>query len=62
MNGQQRVGPTAERIDQHRTTVWRVCQRYNTVGLLALYDAPRSRRKGKNHSSSDFSAPLSCGA
>jgi hypothetical protein len=32
-------------VDQERTTVWRVCQRYQDEGLsAALYDAPRSGR------------------
>jgi hypothetical protein len=31
------------KVDQHRTTVWRVCQRYRQAGLsAALYDAPRA--------------------
>jgi hypothetical protein len=32
-------------VDLERTTVWRVCQRYQDDGLsAALYDAPRSGR------------------
>jgi hypothetical protein len=35
----------ASKVDQHRTTVWRVCNRYDQAGLLAaLYDAPRTGR------------------
>lgn len=35
----------ASQVDQHRTTVWRVCNRYDQAGLLAaLYDAPRTGR------------------
>jgi hypothetical protein len=32
-------------VDQNRTTVWRVCERYRNTGLeAALYDAPRAGR------------------
>ncbi len=35
----------ASKLDQHRTTVWRVCDRYRQAGLsAALYDAPRAGR------------------
>jgi DNA invertase Pin-like site-specific DNA recombinase len=35
----------ARKLDQHRTTVWRVCERYRQAGLAAaLYDAPRAGR------------------
>ncbi|MCC6192571.1 MAG: helix-turn-helix domain-containing protein [Anaerolineales bacterium] len=35
----------AGKVDQHRTTVWRVCDRYRQAGLpAALYDAPRAGR------------------
>lgn len=33
-------------VDQNRTTVWRVCARYQAGGLYAaLYDAPRCGRR-----------------
>lgn len=41
----QRTQQVASKVDQHRTTVWRVCERYCHAGLAAaLYDAPRSGR------------------
>ncbi len=41
----QHTQQVASKVDQHRTTVWRVCQRYRQAGLAAaLYDAPRSGR------------------
>ena len=33
-----------ERLDADRSTVWRVCRRYEVEGLAALVDAPRSGR------------------
>jgi len=40
-----RVNPLAHKVDQNRSTVWRVCERYCQCGLeAALYDAPRSGR------------------
>lgn len=39
------IGQIAAKVDLERTTVWRVCQRYQDDGLsAALYDAPRSGR------------------
>ena len=39
------IGQIAAKVDQERTTVWRVCQRYQDGGLsAALYDASRSGR------------------
>lgn len=41
----QRVGQVVAKVDQHASTVWRVCERYRQRGLeAALYDAPRSGR------------------
>ena len=38
----QRVLLVSDKVDQNRTTVWRVCARYRDAGLeAALYDAPR---------------------
>lgn len=40
---EQRVVLVSEQVEQDRTTVWRVCERYRDAGLeAALYDAPRS--------------------
>ena len=40
---EQRVMLVSDKVEQNRTTVWRVCQRYRDAGLeAALYDAPRS--------------------
>lgn len=39
------VDQVTVKVDQDRTTVWRVCQRYLHSSLeAALYDAPRSGR------------------
>jgi hypothetical protein len=39
----QRVVRVSDKVEQHRTTVWRVCERYREIGLeAALYDAPRA--------------------
>jgi saccharopine dehydrogenase-like NADP-dependent oxidoreductase len=39
----QRVMVVSDKVDQNRTTVWRVCERYRDEGLAsALYDAPRA--------------------
>ena len=44
-NGQQPIATLEEKVDQDRTTIWRVCERYEDGGLdAALYDAPRSGR------------------
>jgi hypothetical protein len=41
----QRVLLVSDKVDQNRTTVWRVCERYRDAGLeAALYDAPRTGR------------------
>ncbi len=45
MNAAQRIGSLGEKVEQDRTTIWRVCWRYREGGLdAALYDAPRSGR------------------
>lgn len=37
-----RVGLVSAQVELDRTTVWRVCERYQNAGLeAALYDAPR---------------------
>ncbi len=44
-NGEQSVAALEEKVEQDRTTIWRVCERYEEGGLdAALYDAPRSGR------------------
>lgn len=44
-NGKQSVVSLAEKVEQDRATIWRVCERYEQGGLdAALYDAPRSGR------------------
>jgi hypothetical protein len=44
-NGQQSIATLEEKVEQDRTTIWRVCERYKDGGLdAALYDAPRSGR------------------
>jgi transposase len=44
-DSQQRVVVLGERVEQHPSTIWRVCERYRKQGLeAALYDAPRSGR------------------
>ncbi len=44
-NGEQSIAALEEKIEQDRTTIWRVCERYEDDGLdAALYDAPRSGR------------------
>ncbi len=44
-NGKQSIAALEEKIEQDRTTIWRVCERYAEGGLeAALYDAPRSGR------------------
>ncbi len=41
----ERTHQVAAKTEQHRTTIWRVCDRYRRTGLsAALYDAPRSGR------------------
>jgi transposase len=41
----ERTHQVAAKTEQHRTTIWRVCDRYRQAGLsAALYDAPRSGR------------------
>ena len=40
-----RVLLVSDKVDQNRTTIWRVCERYRNAGLeAALYDAPRTGR------------------
>ena len=42
-NGQQSIATLEEKVEQDRTTIWRVCERYEDGGLdAALYDAPRA--------------------
>jgi hypothetical protein len=44
-NGEQSIVALEEKVEQDRTTIWRVCERYEDGGLdAALYDAPRSGR------------------
>lgn len=44
-NDQQSIATLEEKVEQDRTTIWRVCERYEDGGLdTALYDAPRSGR------------------
>ena len=44
-NGKQSLAALGEKVEQDRTTIWRVCERYEEGGLdTALYDAPRSGR------------------
>lgn len=41
----ERRQQVAAKVERHRSTVWRVCQRYRQAGLsAALYDAPRAGR------------------
>lgn len=41
--GKQPLAQLGEKVEQHRTTLWRVCARYRAGGLeAALYDASRS--------------------
>jgi hypothetical protein len=41
----ERSQAVADKVDQNRTTIWRVCDRYRQEGLqAALQDAPRSGR------------------
>jgi hypothetical protein len=43
--GEQSIAALEDKVDQDRTTSWRVCARYEAGGLeTALYDAPRSGR------------------
>ena len=40
---EQRVVVVSDKVEQNRSTVWRVCARYQEAGLAAaLYDAPRA--------------------
>jgi CRISPR/Cas system-associated protein endoribonuclease Cas2 len=42
---QQRLVRLSEKVEEHPSTVWRVCERYRQHGLpAALYDAPRPGR------------------
>jgi hypothetical protein len=44
-NAEQSIAVLEEKVEQDRTTIWRVCARYEEGGLdAALYDAPRSGR------------------
>src|SRR4051812_26047065 len=38
------VAELGARLDADRTTIWRLCRRYEAEGLAALFDAPRSGR------------------
>ena len=43
--GEQSIAALEDKVEQDRTTIWRVCARYEAGGLdAALYDAPRSGR------------------
>jgi hypothetical protein len=43
--GEQSLAVLEDKVEQDRTTIGRVCARYETGGLdTALYDAPRSGR------------------
>ncbi len=45
MDDEQPIVLLGEKVEQDRTTIWRVCERYAQGGLeAALYDAPRSGR------------------
>lgn len=45
IDAEQRILPLGEKVEQDRTTIWRVCERYGQGGLdAALYDAVRSGR------------------
>lgn len=42
---QAEVGSLGKTIDQNRSTIWRICERYRQFGLeAALYDGARSGR------------------
>ena len=44
-NDQQSIAALEEKVEQDRTTIWRVCERYEDGGLdAALYDVLRSGR------------------
>lgn len=38
------VGHLAQRVAQTRFAIWRLCRRYEEIGLAAIFDAPRSGR------------------
>lgn len=40
----KRVQEVCRQVGEHRTTVGRVCRRYEARGIEAVYDAPRSGR------------------
>jgi hypothetical protein len=43
--GEPSIAALEDKVEQDRTTIWRVCARYEAGGLdAALYDAPRSGR------------------
>jgi len=43
--GEQSIAALEDKVEQDRTTIWRVCARYEAGGLdAALYDAPRAGR------------------
>src|SRR5438270_13559915 len=62
MHWQERVGPIADHLEQHRTTVWRLCQRYKKHGLRAIMDAPRARSKRRLVSANGHGLMSCCGA
>ena len=39
------VGRLADMVDMDPATVWRICRRYETRGLEAVFDAPRPGRR-----------------
>ena len=61
MHWQERVGPIAEHLEQHRTTVWRLCQRYRRYGLQAIIDAPRTRSQHLGASTNGHRTLSYCG-
>lgn len=40
----ERVKELCNRVEGHRSAIWRVCRRYEERGMNAVYDAPRSGR------------------
>jgi hypothetical protein len=38
------VDQLAEKVEVTRVAIWQLCRRYETLGLEAIFDAPRSGR------------------
>lgn len=38
------VAELADRFEVDRTTIWALCRRFEALGVLAVWDAPRSGR------------------